>query len=54
MVKNGHRDDLMSLTLFLCDLLVTRMYIQITNASKLIGEMIERSDRTVCEWRATF
>jgi len=50
-----HRDDLMFLALFLYDLLVTRMCIQVTNAStKLIGEMIERSDRTVCEWRAAF
>ena len=49
-----HRDDIMSLTLFLYDLLVTRMHIQVTNASKLIGEMIERGDRTVHEWRATF
>ena len=30
------------------------MYLQVTNVSKLIGEMIERSDRTVQEWRATF
>jgi len=44
-----HRDDIMSLTLFLYDLLVTRMHIQVMNASELIGEMIERGDWTVRE-----
>ena len=48
-----HRDDLMALTLLLHHLLVSRMHIQVSNASKLIGE-IEKSDRTVREWRATF
>ena len=49
-----HRDDVMSLTLLLHHLLVSRMHIQVLNASKLIGEMVEKSDRTVREWRATF
>jgi len=46
-----HRDDLMSLTLLLYHLLVTRRHLQVTNASKLIDEIIERSDQTVREWR---
>jgi len=39
-----HMDDLMLLTLLLYDLLVTRTYLQVTIASKLIGEMIDGSD----------
>ena len=49
-----HRDDVMSLTLLLHHLLVSRMHIQVSNASKLNGEMVEKSDRTVREWKATF
>lgn len=49
-----HRDDMMSLTLLLYHLLVARMHIQVSNASKLIGEMVGKSDQTVREWRATF
>ena len=30
------------------------MHIQVSNASKLIGEMVGKSDRTVREWKATF
>ena len=30
------------------------MHIQVLNASKLIDEMVEKNDRTVREWRATF
>ena len=48
------RDDLMCLSLLLHHLLVTRMHINLTEAAKLIGEMIQRSDPTVREWRATY
>ena len=49
-----HRDDVMSLTLLLHHLLVSRMLIQVSNAAKLIGEMVCKSDRTIREWKATF
>ena len=35
-----HRDDVMSLTLLLHHLLVSRMHIQVSNTAKLIGEMV--------------
>ena len=40
----------MSLTLLLHNLLVTRMHLSQTNAAKLIGETVKKSDRTVREW----
>ena len=48
------KDDIMSLTLLLHDLLVTRMHLNATDAAKLIGEMVMKSDRTVREWRTMF
>ena len=44
----------MSLTLLLHNLLVTRMHLSQTNAAKLIGETVKKSDRTVREWRVVF
>lgn len=53
-VESLHCDDIMSLMIFLHHLLVNRMHILSTNAAKLIGEMIGKSDCTVPEWRGTF
>ena len=47
------RDEMMSLTLLLHDLLVSRMYLKHTDAAKIIGETVGESHRTVREWRAT-
>ena len=49
-----HRGDIMSLTLLLHNLLVTRKYLSRTNAAKLIGETVKKSERTVREWRIVF
>ena len=49
-----HRYDIMSLTLLLHNFLVTRMHLSLTNAAKLIGETVKKSDRTVREWRVVF
>ena len=48
------RGDIMSLTLLLHNLLVTRMHLSRTNAAKLIGETLKKSDQTVREWRVVF
>lgn len=53
-VQCFHRDDVMSLTLLRHHLFVSRIHVQVSNASKLIGEMVVKSDWTVREWRATF
>ena len=57
MQKSGystclHRDDVMSLLRH--HHLVSQMHIQVLNASKLIDEVVEKNDRIVREWRATF
>ena len=39
-----HRGDIMSLTLFLHNLLVTRMHLSRTNAAKLTGETVKKSE----------
>ena len=49
-----HRGDIISLTLLLHNMLVTRMHLSQTKAAKLIGETIKKSDRTVREWRIVF
>ena len=49
-----HRDDIMTFTLLLHQLLVNRMQIPVTEASKLIGETVKKSDRTVREYRSIF
>ena len=48
------RDDLMSLSLLLHHLIVNVLGFQLTFAAKVIGDLINKSDRTVREWRATF
>ena len=44
----------MSLTLLLHQLLVNRIQISVIEASKQIGESVEKSDRTVMEYRSVF
>ena len=44
----------MFLTLLLRSLLVYRLHFPLTEAAKLISEMVSVSDRTVREWRGLF
>ena len=53
-VESLDRDDLLSLSILLWYLLVNVLQFQLTEAAKLIGNVIGKSDRTVREWRATF
>ena len=48
------RDDLMSLSIVLNHLLVTELGFQLTEAAKTLSKVIEKSDRTVREWRGMF
>ena len=48
------RDDVMSLSLLLHHVIVKILGFQLTFAAKVIGDLINKSDRTVREWRATF
>lgn len=48
------RDDLMSLSLLLHEVLVNEIGIQMTPASEVIGKVLNKSGRTVREWRAAF
>ena len=53
-VESLDRDYLLSLSILLWYLLVNVLQFQLTEAAKLIGNVIVKSDRTVREWRATF
>ena len=53
-IENLHRDDLMSLSLVLHRLLVSDLKYPLTNAAVNIANIIERSERTVREWRTIF
>ena len=48
------RDDTMSSTLLLHDLLVHQLQFPLTKAVELISEVVGLSDRTVREWRSQF
>lgn len=48
------RDDLMSLSIALYNLLVSKLQLKKTDASKFIAELIGKGERTIREWRATF
>lgn len=58
MLQNGLslcRDDLHSLSIFLRSLLLNILKFQLlNNAANIIAQVIERSDRTVREWRKVF
>ena len=51
---NGLDRDDMSLSITLHHLLVVKLQLKKTDASKLITELIGKGERTVREWRATF
>ena len=53
-VESLSRDDLLSLAILLWYLLTSILAMQITEAAKIIGRVIGRSDRTVREWRTIF
>ena len=52
-VESLDRDDL-SLSILLWYLLVGVLHFQLTEAAKVIGSVLGKSDRTVREWRSTF
>ena len=45
-IDDLHRDDLMSLTIVLHHLLVTTLHFSLTKASKLIVDLVGKSDCT--------
>ena len=51
-VSTLHRDDKMSLTLLLHVILVSKLNLELVEASELIGSMVGVSGRTVRGWRA--
>ena len=53
-VQALHRDDKMSLSLLLHDILVRQLNFQITEASRVIGENIGVGERTFRGWKGTF
>ncbi len=48
------RDDLQSLSLYLHQVLITLLGVQLTTAAGMIGEVSRQSEPTVQEWRAQF
>ena len=53
-VESLSRDDLLSLSILLWYLLVGILQFQLTEAAKLIGRVLGKSDRTIREWKAVF
>ena len=53
-VESLSRDDLLSLAILLCYLLTGILAMQITEAAKIIGKVIGRSDRRVRKWSTIF
>ena len=53
-VESLDRDDLLSLSILLWYLVVGVLHFQLTEAAKVIGSVLGKSDRTVREWRSTF
>ena len=53
-VESLSRDDILLLSILLWYLLVNILQFQLTEAAKVIGTVIGKSDRTVREWRSMF
>ena len=53
-VAKLNRDDLVSLALFLCFQLTSHLNVGETKAAELVSIMINRSDKTIREWKSLF
>ena len=49
-----HPDDIRAIVTILYNVLVNKLYFPLTEAARIISDVIGKSDRTVREWRTTF